>query len=158
GGAAHRRGRRGSAARSGAMSAYPGPRPSRYAVLAGRVVTADPDRATAHDPLGVVEDGGILVDGGRIAMVTSRAEVLAALRPEETAARVVLADAPGALLTPGLCDAHTHAAWMGSRHEEYAARMAGAGYEAIAARGGGIAASARAIAAASCEEIARELA
>ena len=61
------------------------------------------------------------------------------------------------MITPGLVDAHTHAAWMGSRHAEYALRMAGADYRAIAAAGGGIASSARAIAAASEEEIARAL-
>ena len=62
------------------------------------------------------------------------------------------------MLTPGLVDAHTHAAWVGSRHAEYALRMAGGDYRAIAAAGGGIASSARAIAAATEEEIADVLA
>ena len=48
------------------------------------------------------------------------------------------------VITPGLVDAHTHAAWVGSRHDEYAMRMAGADYRAIAAAGGGILSSYRA--------------
>jgi imidazolonepropionase len=61
------------------------------------------------------------------------------------------------VLTPGLVDAHTHAAWVGSRHGEYALRMAGADYRTIAAAGGGIASSARAIAGASVDEVATVL-
>jgi imidazolonepropionase len=57
------------------------------------------------------------------------------------------------LVTPGLVDAHTHAAWMGSRAREYAMRMAGADYEAIAAAGGGIVASMRAIRAATGAQV-----
>jgi imidazolonepropionase len=46
---------------------------------------------------------------------------------------------------------------MGSRHGEYALRLAGAGYEAIAATGGGIVATMRAVRAATREEIASAL-
>ena len=49
------------------------------------------------------------------------------------------------IVTPGLVDAHTHAAWAGSRHVEYAMRMAGEDYVAIAKVGGGIVSSHRAI-------------
>jgi len=61
-------------------------------------------------------------------------------------------DAP--LVTPGLVDAHTHLAWAGSRHVEYAMRMAGADYVAIAKAGGGIVSTHRAVAEASEEELA----
>src|SRR5262245_39248957 len=64
---------------------------------------------------------------------------------------------PEAVVTPGLVDAHTHAAWMGSRDGEYALRMAGGDYEAIAKAGGGIVASMRAVRAASVNEIAAAL-
>src|SRR5262249_5559549 len=62
------------------------------------------------------------------------------------------------LITPGLCDAHTHAAFVGSRHDEYRLRLAGASYEELARQGGGIMATARAVRAATREEIARQLA
>ncbi len=116
--------------------------------LGERVVTCDPERATAEDPLGAIEDGAVVVEAGRIVWVGRRANAPAA---DE------VYDAGDAVVTPGLVDAHTHAAWVGSRHAEYALRMAGKDYRAIAAAGGGIAASARAIVAASVDDIAREL-
>src|SRR4030095_1723821 len=70
---------------------------------------------------------------------------------------LVLLDAPDAVLTPGLVDAHTHAAWVGSRGREYALRMAGADYEAIAKQGGGIVASMKAVRAATVAQIADTL-
>lgn len=106
------------------------------AYRARRLVTCDPARATADDPLGAIDDGGFVVDErGRFAFVGAGADL-----------------PPGActeldgVVTPGLIDAHTHAAWVGSRHVEYALRMAGADYRAIAEAGGGIVASHRAIA------------
>ena len=123
----------------------------RILVAAGRVVTCDPARASEADPLGVLEDGAVLVAGGLIAAVGPRAE-LAARAPD---ARLVAA--ADAVITPGLVDAHTHAPWMGSRDGEYALRMAGADYEAIARAGGGIVASMRAVRAATVEGIARAL-
>ncbi len=117
--------------------------------FAARVVTCDPARATAADPLGAIDDGAVVVHEGRIAWVGARRDAPAA----DDAF-----DGGEGVLTPGLVDAHTHAAWVGSRHVEYALRMAGGDYRAIAAAGGGIASSARAIAQASEEEIAAVLA
>ncbi len=115
-----------------------------------RLVTCDPERATRADPLGVIEDAAIVIAEGLVLAVGKRAEILAgyANLPVDHAA---------SLITPGLVDAHTHAPWMGSRDGEYALRMAGAGYEEIAAAGGGIVASMRAVRAASVENIAAEL-
>jgi imidazolonepropionase len=123
----------------------------RFAIAARRLVTCDPALATASDPLGVIEDGAVVVEGGVILDVGPRASVLAR-RPGVA----VLIDEDG-VVTPGLVDAHTHAPWVGSRDGEYAMRMAGADYEAIAAKGGGIAASCRAVREASLEAIALTL-
>ena len=124
--------------------------PERTLLLTDRLVTCDPRRETLDDPLGIVEDGALLLEGGKIALVGPRTEL------EE-----LLPDAPkiwlGTLVTPGLVDAHTHAAYVGSRHEEYALRMAGAGYEEIARAGGGIVSSMRAVRRSSRELIAAEL-
>ena len=115
-----------------------------------RLVTCDPARATVADPLGVIEDGALFIEGGEIADLGPRPEVLAR-HPD---VRVV---AGGGVITPGLVDAHTHAPWMGARDREYALRMAGADYEEIAAAGGGIVASMRAVRAATTADIAAAL-
>jgi imidazolonepropionase len=57
-------------------------------------------------------------------------------------------DATGCALLPGLVDCHTHLPFAGWRAEEYELKVTGVPYEEIAGRGGGIAASARAFAAA----------
>ena len=123
---------------------------SAFVLTAPRITTCDPDRAGPDDPLGVIEQGAILVDDGAIVEVGPAAAILA----RWPGARVI---AHHGVITPGLVDAHTHAPWMGSRDREYAMRMAGADYEAIAAVGGGIVASMRAVRAASVDEIAATL-
>jgi imidazolonepropionase len=120
-----------------------------HVVFAKRVVTCDAGRATADDPLGAIDDAAVVIDGGVVAWVGPRANAPACDQA---------LDAVDAVVTPGLVDAHTHAAWMGSRHAEYAVRMAGGDYRAIAAAGGGIASTQRAVAAATEDEIADALA
>ncbi|MBX3193232.1 MAG: imidazolonepropionase [Labilithrix sp.] len=120
-----------------------------FGIAAKRLVTCDPARATPVDPLGVVEDGAVVYDERSIRWIGPRVQAAADVRMVDYGDRVV---------TPGLVDAHTHAAWVGSRHDEYAMRMAGADYRAIASAGGGILSSFRAVSAASEEEIAEALA
>jgi imidazolonepropionase len=122
---------------------------SLVGIAAKRIVTCDPARATADDPLGVVEDGVVLYDEHSISWIGPRADV------EDDKCPIV--DHGDVVVTPGLVDAHTHAAWLGSRHDEYAMRMAGADYRAIAAAGGGILSTYRAIARAPEKEIAETL-
>jgi imidazolonepropionase len=105
--------------------------------LARRVVTCDPD-------LGVIEDGVVVVDADRVVYVGPRHGAPSAATIEDHGDRVI---------TPGLVDAHTHACWAGSRHAEYAVRMAGGDYRDIAAAGGGIVSSHRAVAAASEDDL-----
>ncbi len=115
-----------------------------WGISAKRIVTCDPARATKEDPLGVVTDGVVLFDGHSISWVGPRAEAQGKAEIVEHGDRVV---------TPGLVDAHTHAAWMGSRHDEYVLKITGADYRAIAAAGGGILSTFRAVSAASEDEV-----
>jgi imidazolonepropionase len=59
----------------------------------------------------------------------------------------------GALVTPGLVDAHTHLVYGGDRAAEFELRLQGASYEDIARAGGGIAATVAATRAASDDEL-----
>ena len=98
------------------------------------------------NPLGLVENGAIGIDGGKIVRVGKRTE-LAGYR----AGRV---DAlGGAWVTPGLIDCHTHLVFGGTRADEHAMRRAGASYEEIAKAGGGIASTVKRTAAASDEQL-----
>lgn len=111
-------------------------------IRASRVVAA------FDDPTAAWEDGAVAWAGGRIVYVG----------PAAGAPPADYTEYRGAVVTPGLVDAHTHAAWVGSRHDEFVRKMRGDDYRDIAAAGGGIKASARAIAAASEDEIAATLA
>jgi imidazolonepropionase len=89
--------------------------------------------ADAVVPYGLMEDGALAVEDGRISWVGPRNELPASLRNEATEH-----DANGALLTPGLIDCHTHLVHGGDRAREFEARLNGASYEEIARAGGGI--------------------
>jgi imidazolonepropionase len=114
---------------------------SARGVAAKRVVTCDA-------AVGVVEDGAVVYEDGRVVYVGPRAGAPAG---------VELVDAGDRVVTPGLIDAHTHACWVGSRHAEYAVRMAGGDYRDIAKAGGGILSTHRAIAAATEDALAEAL-
>ncbi len=112
---------------------------------AARVVTCDPSR---EGPLGTVQDGAVVFEGATLVFVGPRVQAPPDVPLVELGDRVV---------TPGLVDAHTHACWVGSRHEEYAARLAGADYRAVARGGGGILSTHRAVATASVDDLADSL-
>jgi imidazolonepropionase len=74
---------------------------------------------TNHPELGEVRDCAVIVDGERVHAI-ERAGAAADER----------IDARGRCVIPGFVDSHTHLVFAGDRSEEFAARMAGAGYEA----------------------------
>ena len=84
------------------------------------------------DPLGIVTNGAIGIQDGKVVRVGKRTE-LAGFRAKEVVAL------GGAWVTPGLIDCHTHLVFGGTRADEHAMRRAGASYEEIAKAGGGIA-------------------
>jgi imidazolonepropionase len=109
----------------------------------GELVTCDPARGDAP---GVVHDAALAARGGVLTYV-GPATGLPALADAEQM------DAGGAAVLPGFVDAHTHAVWLGDRADEYALRASGASYEEIAAAGGGIAATVRATAAGTVDDL-----
>ena len=99
-----------------------------------------------NNPLGIIENGAIAIEDGRILRVGKRTE-LAGFRAKEVVA------CGGAWVTPGLVDCHTHLIFGGNRASEHAMRRAGATYEEIAKAGGGIASTVKATQAASNDEL-----
>ncbi len=98
-------------------------------------------------PYGLIEDGAIAVQNGRIAWVGPAQDLPAALRdlPRQ--------DLDGRLITPGLIDCHTHVVHGGNRASEFEMRLNGASYEQIARAGGGIVSTVRDTRAASPEAL-----
>jgi imidazolonepropionase len=97
----------------------------------GLLVTNDPE-------LGTLRDAALVFDGERVAAVERAGHAAADER----------IDAAGRCVIPGFVDSHTHLVFAGERGDEFAARMAGAPYEA-----GGIRATVAATRAASAEEL-----
>ena len=96
---------------------------------------------------GLIDDAALLVEDGRIAWVGPDSQ----LPPDTPRADPI--DLQGALLTPGLIDAHTHLVYGGHRAAEFEQRLHGASYEDIARAGGGIRATVAATRAASDEQL-----
>ncbi|RDK12228.1 imidazolonepropionase [Cupriavidus lacunae] len=90
------------------------------------------------DPARAIRDAALVVEQGRIAWLGAAADLPDAWRGAPRH------DANGAWITPGLVDCHTHLVYGGQRADEFAMRLAGAGYEEIARAGGGIVSTVRA--------------
>ncbi len=101
----------------------------------GRLFTSGPD--------GVLEDAWLLFDAGEITDF--------GVGQHPGADREL--DAEGALVTPGLIDAHTHPVYAGDRLDEIARRSAGVSYTDISTSGGGIESTVRATRAADRSEL-----
>jgi imidazolonepropionase len=97
----------------------------------GLLVTNDPE-------LGTLRDAALVFDGERVAAVERAGRASADER----------VDAGGRCVIPGFVDSHTHLVFAGERGDEFAARMAGAPYEA-----GGIRSTVAATRAASTGEL-----
>jgi imidazolonepropionase len=103
---------------------------SQILTLRGR----GPRRGAALSNLGIVKDGAVLVRDGRIAVVGVRSKI-EALAEAKDAEKL---DVDGRVVLPGFVDSHTHLIHAASRAEEYELKIAGASYEEIARKGGGI--------------------
>ncbi len=115
------------------------------------VTLAGPARARAGAELrelGIINNGGLLVNDGRIQAVGSREDVEPAITSQ-----FEVVDAGGRIVLPGFVDAHTHAVFAGTRAGEFEERTLGATYQEIAARGGGIHATVNATRAASPDSL-----
>jgi imidazolonepropionase len=94
---------------------------------------ARPRRREEMRDLGIVPDGAVYLEGERVKEVGDTRDVLRVRNGTRN-----MIDATGKVVMPGLVDAHTHAAFVGSRHHELPWKAEGLSYQEIAARGGGI--------------------
>ena len=108
------------------------------------------ESALGDGPLGVIKNGALAAQGGRIVWVGPESRLAAEVRTAPGAQRI---DGRGAVGLPGFVDSHTHLIFAGSREDEYALRARGAGYQEIAAAGGGILSTVRATRAASVDDL-----
>jgi imidazolonepropionase len=96
--------------------------------------------------LGLIPGAAIVASAGRIVYAGLEREMGGLGQMESI-------DCGGRLLTPALIDCHTHLVHGGNRAREFEQRLAGATYEQIAARGGGIMSTVRATNALSEDEL-----
>ncbi|MGA7089994.1 MAG: imidazolonepropionase [Candidatus Acidiferrales bacterium] len=93
-----------------------------------------PRRGKSLAELGIIRDGALLVHDDRIVAVGPRAKI----EKLKAARRSEKLDLGGRVVLPGFVDSHTHLIFASSRAAEYEMRIAGASYEKIARKGGGI--------------------
>jgi imidazolonepropionase len=105
----------------------------------GELVTNDPEAGATGDPLGMLHDATLVIEGSRVAWVGPSAQAPAADEQVDVGGRAVL---------PGWVDSHAHLVFAGDRAGEFAARMAGESYSA-----GGIRSTVAATRAATDEEL-----
>jgi len=86
----------------------------------------------SREGLGIVENGAVAAQGGRIAFAGPVSDLPSRW---DAAERI---DCEGRWITPGLVDCHTHLVFGGDRAHEFELRLKGASYEEIARAGGGI--------------------
>ncbi len=102
----------------------------------------------AMSELSIIEDGAMLVRGGRIERVGERREIEPLIEAESG-----VIDAGWRVVMPGFVDAHAHPVFAGTRVGEYEQRARGATYQEIATQGGGIRSTVRRTRAATLEEL-----
>jgi len=107
-----------------------------------------PRRGADMQRLGVIADGAIAVRDGRVLAVGPTESVARDYRAAEEL------DLGDFVVMPGFVDCHTHPVFARTREEEFHMRCAGADYMAIAAAGGGILSSMRAVREATQEDLA----
>ena len=98
--------------------------------------------------LGIIENGAVLIDDGKIVEVGSMRELKGSAEEE--------IDASGKVVMPGFVDPHTHLVFSGTRENELYMKLQGKTYLEILKMGGGILRTVRATRNATKEELMKE--
>jgi len=104
--------------------------------------------------LGIIADGVVVIEQGKITRVGATAEVMAEFKAAgKDLSGFDTINATGKTVLAGFVDSHTHLVFGGYRADEYAWRLQGDSYMDILQRGGGILSTVRATRSASREEL-----
>jgi imidazolonepropionase len=136
---------------------------SPYLLLAniGQLLTlrgeAVPRRGKDLAEIGLVEDAAVVCAGGKVLAAGPQRELLRDPWLRSNRRRVQELDCKGGVVVPGLIDCHTHPVFAEPRLVDFEKRIAGAGYEEIAAAGGGIRSSVAAVRRSSRGELSKKV-
>src|SRR5262245_42139094 len=119
---------------------------SELLTLEGEAV---PRRREALANLGAIPRGALAAEAGKVVAVGTTEEIRDRFRGRAEI------DATGKTVLPAFADPHAHPCFAGDRAAEFEMRCAGASYEEIASRGGGILRTVAATRGASREELVR---
>src|SRR5512141_577261 len=97
-----------------------------------------PRRGKALSEIGLIEDGAVLLSGGKVASVGTTLEMRKDAWLKKHAGEVVELDCCGKVVIPGFVDSHTHPVFANPRLIDFEKRISGASYAEIAEAGGGI--------------------
>jgi len=97
-----------------------------------------PRRGNAMREIGLIEDGAVLVSGGKIVSVGTTKALRSDPWVKKHRHSIDEIDCSGQVIIPGFVDSHTHPVFAAPRLVDFEKRITGATYEEIAAAGGGI--------------------
>jgi len=116
-----------------------------------------PRRGAALKEIGLIEDAAVLCGGGKILAAGPQRELLRDPWLRTNRKKIKELDCQGRVVIPGLIDCHTHPVFAEPRLVDFEKRIAGAGYEEIAAAGGGIRSSVVAVRKSSRAELSKKV-
>ena len=90
------------------------------------------DSRDGETGLGIVDNGGVAINQGKIVLAASTELLERKFRARRTI------DAEDEIILPGFVDPHTHLVFAGAREAEFQLRIAGASYMDVLRKGGGI--------------------
>jgi imidazolonepropionase len=110
-------------------------------------LTGGPQRGQTLGALGIIENGAVVVQDGKIIAVGTTEDLKSSFPNEPTLS------AGHRVMMPGFVDPHTHLIWAGDRASEFELKMSGVPYLDILAKGGGILSTVKATRTASMETL-----
>jgi imidazolonepropionase len=102
------------------------------------------------EDVGLIENGAVAVSENKIVAVGKTDEVMRQIKVDD---RTKIIDAKDRVILPGFVDCHTHPVFAATREEEFDMRVRRKSYQEIAAAGGGIKSSVKALRSKSKEDL-----